>query len=488
MRNTWTRRAVAAAVLFAALPPLRAGALPVTGDTVPRLGVRIENTSVRRNAGLMSVKFRMGLAGLALPGDRAALFTPALVNGTDTAALPPVGVYSRTRWFQYLRAGEPLGGAEETSLRYSKRPAEFAYSTNVPYEPWMNGGELVLTRRDYGCCRTLLGEDGMPIGGYRETAFAPALRYVKPAAEVKTRSLSGRAFIDFPVNRTEIHPEYRNNPVELRKIISTIDSVRNDKDVTVSAVAIKGYASPEGSYKNNTRLAKGRTETLKRYVENMYHFGEGFIRTDYEPEDWAGLRQYVENSGLEHREAILALIDGDLEPDAKNRKIQTAYPEEYRFLLQTVYPGLRHSDYTISYTVRGYSDTGEIAALLRSQPQKLSLEEMFLLAQTMEPGSEGFDEVMETAVRMYPDDATANLNAANAAMSRKDFKGAEKYLERAGASAEAEYARGMLKALQGDYTGARECVARAGSLGMDGTEGMLAHLDEVAAAQTQRGE
>ena len=68
----------------------------------------------------------------------------------------------------------------------------------------------------------------------------------------------------------------------------------------------------------------------------------------------------MEQSNLEHRTEIIALIDGNLEPDAKEWKIKRAYPVEYRFLLQNCYPALRHTDYRIAYTIRSYSDVEEI--------------------------------------------------------------------------------------------------------------------------------
>ena len=276
--------------------------------------------------------------------------------------------------------------------------------------------------------------------------------YVRPVAETeKSRELVGKAYIDFPVNRTELYPDYRKNPVELAKIIATIDSVRNDKDVTVRRITIKGWASPESSWENNTRLAKGRTATLKQYVQNLYHFPEGFIETDYYPEDWFGLRDFVASSGLEHKNEILAIIDSDMEPDPKEWRLKSTYPEEYKFLLQTVYPGLRHSDYTIEYSIRQFTDVSEIKDLLRTAPQKLSLNEMFLLAQTLEPGSEEYNNVFETAVRMYPMDEVANLNAANSAMSRNDLASAARYLSKAGNTDDAVYARGILAASKGDY-------------------------------------
>ena len=444
-------------------------------------GMPVAGASMHREGTLLRVALDLGLGGFELDGDRASVFTPVLLKGTDSLELPSVGLYSRNRWYQYLRAGErPLGGAGETAIRWSERPGALPYEQIVPYEEWMNGSELYLRRRDYACCRTLVDEGRAPLTGFLELRYEPVFRYVTPVAEaVKSRELSGRAYIDFPVDRTELYPEYRNNPVELRKIIATIDSVRLDKDVTVRSITIKGYASPESPYSHNTDLAKGRTATLKAYVQNMYRFEEGLIQTDYEPEDWAGLREYVETSNLEHRTEILALIDSDMEPDPKEWKIKTTYPEEYKFLLQTVYPGLRHSDYRIEYTIRGFSDLEEIRELMYSAPRKLSLNEMFLLAQSLEPGSEEYNNVFETAVRMYPGDATANLNAANAAMGRGDYVGAERYLGKAGDGAEAVYARGVLQALQGDYAGAEELVREAATKGLSDTEEILEQLAEL---------
>ena len=447
------------------------------------LGMPVSGVQMEREAGSMNVRMNLDMKDFSLKGKRVAVFAPLIVKDDCSVRLQPVGLYSRTRWFQYLRGGEkPVGGgADEQAIRWSKRPSCYAVSQSVPYEEWMNGAELLIERCDYGCCSKLVDRESAPLTNYKEIRFTPVYRYVSAVAEpVKMRELAGRAYIDFPVNRTEIYPEYRKNPTELAKIIATIDSVRNDSDVTVKRITIKGYASPESPYDNNTRLAKGRTATLKEYVQNLYHFEEGFIATDYEPEDWAGLRAYVVQSNLPHRDEILAIIDdATLPPDPKDWRIKLRYPEDYAFLLETVYPGLRHSDYTIEYVVRQFSDPVDIARLLHTKPQKLSLNEMYLLARTYEEGSDEYNEVFDIAVRMYPEDAAANLNAANAAMARGDMKSAEKYLSKAGESPEAVYARGMFKGLQGDYRGALELVKSSAEAGLEGTEAMQTNIEEA---------
>lgn len=446
-------------------------------------GVRITDSSFTRTESVMNVDLAMDFSALTVKSTGATVVTPMIAGEVDTLRLPSVSVYGRISWYASNRNGRmPLGGNEGTVLRYDKSLPPLEYSQRVRYEDWMNGSELIVECTNYGCVGCPKDKTVSELARYRSIEYKPTFIYQTAIAEaVKTRELSGRAYVDFPVNRTEIFPDYRRNSVELRKITGTIDSVKNDKDITITSITIKGYASPEGSYANNTRLAKGRTETLKQYVQRLYHFAPGFIRTDYEPEDWEGLREYVAGSGLMHRDEILMIIDDPLlDPDIKDKRIQARYGDEYLFLLSEVYPGLRHSDYRIEYTIRTFSDPAEIRELLRTQPQKLSLNEIYLAAQGLEQGSDEYNEIFETAVRMFPFETVANLNAANAAMQRGDLVGAARYLDRAGDSPEATYARGVLAALNKDYATAIPLVERAISQGVSDNTGILEHLREVA--------
>ena len=232
-------------------------------------------------------------------------------------------------------------------------------------------------------------------------------------------------------------------------------------------------------------MAIGRTAALKNYINQLYHFKDSVITTAYEPEDWEGLRRYVEKTNLAHRTEILAMIDSDMEPDAKETKIKQTYPEEYRFLLQNCYPALRHTDYRIDYVIRSFSDVEEIKRIMRTQPQKLSLNEFYLVARTYEPGSVEFNEVFETAVRMYPDDETANLNAANSAMQRKDFESAKRYLSKAGDSSQAVYARGVYAFGVEEYDDARRFLNDAKAMGVEEAAIILIEIDKIKKAKNK---
>ncbi len=429
-------------------------------------GVSVNGFRAERNGNFMKVDMSLDVSNLKVKRNRAVLLTPCVINPDDSLHLNSIGVYGRRRYFQTLRnmGDGMLSGEGEMTYRTKNLPSTLEYHEVVPYEKWMDGADFQLHRYLYGCCERILDVETGWLGKY--VVFRPEFLYVTPKAEVKTRSLEGTAYVDFVVNKTDIRPDYHNNAAELGKIRETINSVHGDEDITIDNIWLKGYASPESPYKHNEQLAIGRVNAIKGYVKNLYNFPDEKLTTEYEPENWEGLRRYVEQSGLEHKDQILALIDTDMDPDAKEAKIKATYPADYKFLLQNCYPYLRRTDYRVNYTVRGYSDVEEIKRILQTEPQKLNLNEVYLVAQTLEPGSDEFVEVFQTAVRMYPDDPIANLNAANVEMRHGEFTAAEHYLERAGDSAEAEYARGVYAYLIDDYATAREHLAIAAQAGI----------------------
>ena len=142
-------------------------------------------------------------------------------------------------------------------------------------------------------------------------------------------------------------------------------------------------------------------------------------------------------------------------------------------MLTYCYPSLRHSDYIIEYEIRSYSSPADIERILHTAPQNLSLAEFFILAQTYEPGSEEFNDLFETAVRMYPNDPVANLNAANSAIVRKDYRSALRFIDKAGDLPEAKYARGVLEVYMEDYESAKPYLIEAKKFGVAKAEDVL---------------
>lgn len=460
---------------------LLCGVPSAVAQTIMDGRVTMRDVAVSRNNDKLFVSMDIDVSTLDVSTNREVIITPRLTAGADTLDLPAVMVAGRSRYYHHLRNGvQP----SDTELYRSGKTSVIKYRTVVPYVAWMGKAVLGAANETCGCCSESLDGGSAPLLALdlepkHPKKFAPEFIYVRPEAMQKINVLEGSAYIDFPVSRTEIYPDYRRNPVELQKIIATIDAVRNDSDSRIIELTIKGYASPESPYSNNERLAKGRTKSLKNYVQQQYSFPESIISTDYEPEDWAGLERYVASSSLAAKDGILALIRTDMDPAEKEARIKRNYPVDYAFLLKEVYPGLRHSDYAVKYEVRAYTDIDEIKRLIKTQPSKLSLNEMYLAARDMVPGSAEFEETFDIAVRMYPDDPVANLNAANASMQAGDMKRAQRYLDNAGSSPEAGYARGVYAAISGDYDSALRLFVEAERRGVAKATAMIKHINEI---------
>lgn len=442
--------------------------------------VTVGSYDMERHGRYLQLDFEIGLDSLKVASNQRVLLTPRLVNGNDSVSLPAVAVYGRRRYYYYQRnyPGEIMSGAAAMTFMAKDKPASINYHELVDYRDWMDGATLTLQRTDEGCCRKQSLNRYGHIGRYNELFF-PELVYLKPEGKLeKRRSLSGSAYIDFPVDQTVIYPDYRRNAIELARINHTIDTIRNDRDATIDSIWLKGYASPESPYAHNTELAIGRTEALTDYLRKLYRFDNVEMLTDYEPEDWKGLRKFVANSNLDNRDGIIELIDSDMEPDAKEAKIKRLYPDDYKFMFQQFYPALRHTDYRVCYVIRSYSDPVEILRIMKKTPQKLDQNEFYVAAGALEPGTDEFTEVFETAVKMFPDDPVANLNAANAAIRRDDFTTAERYLDNAGTSAEVLYARAAIAIRRKDYATARKYLTLAKDAGLAQAAATLDELNE----------
>lgn len=410
------------------------------------------------------------------PGrDKELIITPVLrsESGRDSIVMPTVRVSGRNRYFSHLRNHDLPAG--ERMLEAGKgEPLSYRFET--PWQLWMNQSDLTFDRSTCNCCDAPVeqGEQLIARHDYRDPSMPLAPLYIALTGDSTiTIEAQGQAFVDFVVNRTELKPDYRGNRAEIDKIISSVDVVAQDPDAIITRITIKGYASPEGSYSNNVRLAMGRTKTLKDYVtadlvKRYPNFDPDVMFTDYEPEDWDGLRRWLESHEIAHRDEILAIAnDLTIEPDPRNSKIQNLYPEEYAYILAEVYPALRHSDYTIRYSIKTGIDVDHLKEMMETTPERLRPVDYYMIANTYTVGSPEYDRVMLKAASQYPGDAEAAINAANIYMAKDDLAAAEPFVARCGQSPQALYTRANLAARQGDLPRALSLLEAASAKGLD---------------------
>ena len=214
-------------------------------------------------------------------------------------------------------------------------------------------------------------------------------------------------------------------------------------------------------------------------MRGLYNFGNAAFTVEYEPEDWEGFRRLAVASDLLEKAQVLAIIDGTDAFDVRERKLmQIGDGSVYRFILQEWFPALRHSDYTVRYTIRNFT-VEEAKELLHTDPKQLSLEEMYRVAQTYDSGSEAFNDVFDIAVHIYPNDPVANLNAANAALMRRDSAAARKYLDRVPDCGEKLLAQGALALYEGNREAATEYFEQAKAVGMDEADTNLQFIRHI---------
>lgn len=444
---------------------IAAMALMASMTCVAEANIPVKNLRVNRIGENLAIDFNIDPSGYN-PGRNAEVrFTPVLraVNGSDSVEFAPVTVAGSTRYYLGLRDKSYTKG-DLVCRSGDEKPLD--YRVEVAYQPWMEYSTLAMKLTSTSCCKApqnLLDEPAkMAAIDYREPSYDAFCCFVKvtgDSAVVLSESLS--AYVDFVVNRTEIRPDYRNNRSEIDKILNTIDKIKGDADATITEVSFKGFASPEGSYDKNTKLAKGRTEALSNYVRKQCEFDRSIMHSAYEPEDWAGLRRWVEASNLADRDGILGIIDSEIfsDQDARERQIRASFPDAYSILLRDVYPGLRHTDFKISYRIRVYATLDELRAAFDATPERLRPVDFQRLADVHELGSTEYNAIMSKAVEIYPADYQININMANVALTKGDLAAAERYLGRAGNSNEAVYTRATLAAVQGQYARAEQLFA-----------------------------
>lgn len=447
--------------------------------TEERGTVRTTTSSLYKAGKELVVSISMDITRDLSPNESVVLVPIVSDSLEHRLELPPIYINSRKQHIVFLRETGRKDKAARALQRKNGDKQTMHYLQSVPFEQWMNQATLTLVEKSCGCgipgtedftCIARLHPQSTPV---------PQLAFLTPQVETsKIRTEKGSAFIDFPVNVTAIHKEFSNNAAELDKIIETINTIKGDSNVSITHINIHGYASPDGPFRINERLARERTRALKEYVARLYTFDNTYIHTNYTPEDWEGFEALLGDTVFQDKEAIMKIVTSNIHPDRKEGLIKSKFPAFYRFVLKHWFVILRHSDYTIEYYVRPFT-VEESQKIFDTNPKNLSLEEMFRLALTHTPGSETYNRIFMTAVQLFPDNPTANLNAACIALTQKDTKAAAGFLEKALPVPETTLAKGVLYFLQTDYEEAEKLFRQAKDAGLSQAEDNLKQVLEL---------
>lgn len=448
--------------------------------------------------------FTLDIQNIDISSNETVVFTPTILNSRgDSLAMPTIVVRGRNSVKQYNR---------NLALNNNKRIKEYEdlyktpyivvnqygataqssveYKASIPYQVWMAESELSLDVVSFGCCN-ITPEDAIEpsdnllaiedIASVEELTINPVAAFIRPEpVAVKRRDIEYSSALVFSVGSSEIKPELANNLSELSSINNMMESILTDKDFTVTAVNITGYASPEGTIKSNQLLSERRAKALENILVAKYDVSRSLYRVNFGGENWDGLIPMVEQSDLDDRDEIIELIQNvSIDDDREGKLIRLNGGSSYRYMLKNFFPAVRLVVINVEYNVDAYN-LERIKELINLKPENLSLEEMYRLSETYEDiNSEEVAKIFAIAQRQYPDDEVAIHNALVSEILSQDLEGASEYINRIDhkhKSAEVINTLGAYYMLSGEYDKAEPLLERAVELGSENGEQNLSQL------------
>ena len=152
---------------------------------------------------------------------------------------------------------------------------------------------------------------------------------------------------------------------------------------------ILAYASPDGEFDFNEKLAGKRSVTAEKFIDRELKRtkieaakDESFITKTSTPEDWDGFKKLMEESQLEDKDLILRVLSMHSDPVVREREIKNI-AAAYKEIAKDILPKLRRSQIKVNIDVIGFSDE-EIADYFVSNPDTLNLEETLYAATLTE--------------------------------------------------------------------------------------------------------
>jgi tetratricopeptide (TPR) repeat protein len=271
-----------------------------------------------------------------------------------------------------------------------------------------------------------------------------------------------QANIKFLIGQAQLRKsELQNNSVqEFVRMLSNI--VSDQERLALEGVEVSAYASPDGGYDLNERLANKRQDVTGKYVEEQMKKVnlDGPVDMKYTAEDWEGFQELVAASDIQDKDVILRVLSMYQDPEEREQQIKNI-SMGFRELADGILPQLRRSRLTINYQLIGRSDE-QILDQLKSDATQLSIEEILYGATLNADGSEA---AYQKAVQIYKNDPRAYNNLARLAYAKGNYDEAQEWVTKALRvdvnQPEANVNQGLLALQQGDMLNAENYIAKA---------------------------
>ena len=280
----------------------------------------------------------------------------------------------------------------------------------------------------------------------------------------RVKAKKQEANIKFLINQANLRKsELKNNSVgEFVKLLKEINKDR--EGLNLQNVEIQAYASPEGGFKFNDKLANKRQNVSEKYVrKEMKSAGvEGNLDAHYTAQDWEGFQQLVQASNIQDKDVILRVLSMYKDPQEREQQIRNM-SEGFRELADAILPELRRSRLIIHYETIGRNDE-QIKAQYNEDAAKLSADELLYYA-TLEEDAAKKEEIYAKTAQLYTNDYRPLNNLAVMAFNRGDEAKAKELLAQAitksNNAAEANATLGLIALKNGNVAEAENLIAKA---------------------------
>ena len=255
------------------------------------------------------------------------------------------------------------------------------------------------------------------------------------------------------------------NSQTVQDFITTLKNIKSDEQsLVLNNIEVSAYASPDGAYAINERLAEKRGEVSEGYVNQQLKQNQlsTNVDTKYTAEDWEGFQALVSQSNLQDKEIILRVLSMYQDPEQREREIRNV-AVVYKELADAVLPELRRARMVINYDVIGRSDDA-IMELVNGDASKLSIEELIYAANILSTNDAQKESILKKVVSLFPNDYRAYNNLGELAIRRGDNETAQSYLRQAlsinSNAAEPNVNLGMLAIQNGNFQDAEMFIAK----------------------------
>ena len=225
-----------------------------------------------------------------------------------------------------------------------------------------------------------------------------------PKPEMKLLMDAGVSKINFVLGKAKVDENDAESVQNIQSIKQKIQAIVNNEFATLKSIEIVGYASPEGSYKQNLSLAKARTDLiLKELAASLDPSVAKFVDLTSESvvEPWSKVATMLRETDPELAAYIDDLVykyadtHDKIIPHMRNHK-------KYRtFLLKETLPSLRKVEYTLNYSEFRKLKDHEIWDRYNAKTEEISRYEYWRLIDTAPDSLTRYSLIIE-GLEKYP--------------------------------------------------------------------------------------